>query len=458
MGPRALTILPTLRELEVAVLALGALAVGLAIVVYLLMETRHRRQIRRDARRLILRSKLFPPLAADALRDVWKRSGRGDKELIEEVLVGMCASAADELKATIERSVVGSGIFDRWISDVRNGGPSTRVRAATRLGYVHDLRGVFELARATGDGSLEVRMAAVLGLGRLQDPRGLLALVTIASKPSSEIPDFTLAAALAGCAQKSPGGLANLLRARETRARVIGTWALSEVADRTVLRYLLAAARDPEPEVRAKVARALARIDHPQSIEALHRMAGDPIWFVRVRALDALGKLQARSEEETALASLGDKVREVRYRAATALRQVGGTRGDLVAKALAARSRLSFDSLISEWDREGFLWLLVAGLSTRDFPSFLQSRETLKLLIGAGVVRALTHLILVYPDVKLRLRLLRLFLEVSSPSTQEELIALADGPRCDRRVAAAIKRILTGPDARRSAGVNPSPA
>src|SRR2546426_12588709 len=102
MGPRALTILPPLRELEVAVLALGALAVGLAIVVYLLMETRHRRQIRRDARRLILRSKLFPPLAADALRDVWKRSGRGDKELIEEGLVGMGASAADELKATIE--------------------------------------------------------------------------------------------------------------------------------------------------------------------------------------------------------------------------------------------------------------------------------------------------------------------------------------------------------------------
>src|SRR3989454_9910858 len=157
----------------------------------LLREPRPRRQIRRDARRLILRSKLFPPLAADALRDVWKRSGRGDKELIEEVLVGMCASAADELKATIERSVVGSGIFERWISDVRNGGPSTRVRAATRLGYVHDLRGVFELARATEDGSLEVRMAAVLGLGRLQDPRGLLALVTIASKPSSEIPDFT---------------------------------------------------------------------------------------------------------------------------------------------------------------------------------------------------------------------------------------------------------------------------
>src|SRR2546428_3909464 len=195
------------------------------------METRHGGQIRGDARRLILRSKLFPPLAADALRDVWKRSRRGDKELIEGILVEMCASAADELKVTIERSIVGSGIFERWISDVRNGGISTRVRAATRLGYVHDLRGVFELARATEDGSLEVRMAAVLGLGRLQDPRGLLALVTIASKPSSEIPDFTLAAALAGCAPKSPGSLANLLPARETRARRIGMWAPSRLPD-----------------------------------------------------------------------------------------------------------------------------------------------------------------------------------------------------------------------------------
>src|SRR2546425_11795425 len=138
------------------------------------METRHRRQIRRDARRLILRSKLFPPLAADALRDVWKRSGRGDKELIEEVLVGMCASATDELKATIERSVVGSGIFERWISDVRNGGALARVRAATKPRCVHQLGRDIQLTPAPVVSSLIGPMAAGAEIGGMLDPPRIL--------------------------------------------------------------------------------------------------------------------------------------------------------------------------------------------------------------------------------------------------------------------------------------------
>ncbi len=449
---------PSFRLLESAVLVLGASALGLAVIVYFLMEIRYRREIRRNARRLILSSRLLPPLEGASLRTWWLASGRVDRDIIEEILADLCRSGGTQTGGGVEAAIIESGIFERWLRDLRKGGFSRRVRAATSLGYVHDVRGVYALTRAAEDRSPEVRLAVTLSLGRLKDSRGLPGLIRLASTPSSPTPDFTLAAALAACAKDSPGRLASLLQARGTRTRMIGAWALSEVADKTVLRYLLTAAQDPEAEVRAKAARALARIPGDQCTDALLHLARDPVWFVRVRALDALGKLQVPAGEPAALLGLQDEVREVRYRAAFALRQIEGMKAEVAAKALAIGARLSFDSLISEWDRAGFLWEVAEGLLTRDFPRFTKSQITVRVMIAAGVVRALAHLILVFPDVKVRLRLVHLFLQVSSQVADMELMGLLDNPRCDRRVGAAIRRAFPIADARPVVGVHPSSA
>lgn len=433
---------PTISHLEDAVLTLALLALCMALLVYLMMETYHRRQIARSARRLILSSKLFPPLGGKELRAFWSRSGRVDRELIEDLLVDMCRSPDAQVRAQVQRSVIESRIIDRWLKEIAHLRVSHRVRAAARLGFVRDSRGVQALVRAAEDSSAEVRLAVTMSLGRLRDPMGLPGLLKLAARPAKEIPDLTLAAALAACAKDCPARVLSLLKAPQTRQRIVGAWALSEVADATVLDALLATARDPEPEVRAKVARALARLKSPKSSEALRRLARDPHWFVRVRALDALGKLQAPAEEGAMLAGLKDNVREVRYRAAFALRNTLGMRGDLVAKVFATQPRSSFDSLISEWDHAGFIWEAVAGLSTRDYARFLESQEILRTLIAAGVVRGLEHMILVFPDVKVRLRLLRLFLEVPLQAYQAELLALAGQPQCDHRVTAAIRKAL----------------
>jgi HEAT repeat protein len=445
-----------LRVVESAVRPLGVLALGLAFVVYFLMEIYHRRQIARGARRLMLSSKLFPPLSGDALRALWSRSGEVDRELIEDILVDVCRSADSHTRKVVEQSILKAGIFERWMRELRHRRISRRVRAAMRLGYVSGARGVYELTRAANDPSDDVKLAVTLSLGRLRDARGLSGLLRIASKPVKEIPDLTLAAALAACAEKSPGGLASLLLGRQTRQRVVGAWALSEVADKTCLRYLLQASKDPEPEVRAKVARALVRIPGQESADALRRLALDPIWFVRVRALDALGRLKTPLGEDAVFSGLKDQVREVRCRAAFALRNIEGMKGDLVTKVLSTQPRASFESMISEWDQAGFIWEVVSGLSTHDFPRFSESQATLKTLIAAGIVRSLANLILVFPDVKVRLRLLRLFLEAPSREARAELLALADQPKCDRRVVAAIRRAFPAPNTRLAVGVRPS--
>ena len=320
-----------------------------------------------------------------------------------------------------------------------------KVRAAKRLGAIQPAsrQGIQALVEAASDPSRRVRLAVTLALGRLRDPEGIPGLTLIAQHPVRAVPDLTLAAALAACAEGRPVLLSGLLRRPEPRLRIMATWALSEIADRTVLDPLLDLAGDPDPEVRGKSARALARIHGRPSVGALLRLSDDPVWFVRVRAMDALGELRDPEGEPAALHGLEDPAKEVRFRAAFALRQIRGMKGEVAARVLSTASLRGFNSLISEWDRAGFISQVVAGLSARDWPRFQESVKTVRILVDAGVTRALAHFMTVYPNLKIRLRLARLMAESPSTKARAELGSVSRNPTCHRLVAAKIARLTS---------------
>jgi hypothetical protein len=113
--------------------------------------------------------------------------------------------------------------------------------------------------------------------------------------------------------------------------------------------------------------------------------------------------------------------------------------GSIVARVLSESTPRSLRSLVSEWDRAGFLSDLTAGLSTRNWPQFLDCQKTLKILIAAGVTQPLVDFVMVFPDIKIRLRLLRLLFGFSDNNLNMQILALADRDECDPRVARAIR-------------------
>jgi hypothetical protein len=437
MGPSSFQLL---RQ---AVLLLALVTVAGTAVIYLLMSYQNRRILDRQARRAALQDQLVPPLTFETFHSLWHRCRPADHEVIEEILLELYPRADPEEAHEVEKFLLNYGIYACWIAELKSGNAARRVRAAIKLGHLREPRGVEALVAAATGPSPEVQLAVTLALGRMADPAGLPALARMAREPQLRVPSLTLAAALAACAQPCPDKLVESLRAPLIRTRIIAAWALSEVADASVLPALTAAVQDPEPEVRAKVARALGRIPGPESVEILKRLARDRIWYVRVRALTALGKHGAPSARGTLLQGLDDPAPEVRARAAFALRQVWGLDPQIMANILTTRSRRSINSLISEWDRTGFLYSLVAGLVTRDMTRFAASRDLLKMLIAAGMTQTLPSLVLVFPDVKVRLRLVRLLLQNPSSTVAAELKSLADKPECDARVAKAIRRAVT---------------
>ena len=432
---------PSLDVLRTALLVMGLSTVSLAVGVYFLMQVRFSRDIATQARRLMFANLIVPPWN---LEELWNSSTTNDRELIEEVLAGQRQFLTGEKAAALERAVTGSVIYESLIRKLQSGRNLQRVHAARMLGYFHDPRGIQALANLIQDRSPEVALACLISLGRIKSSSAVPALLGFLQTPLRLIPDITLAAVLAGCAQERPESLAPLLKAPEDRARIVGAWAISEVADQTLLTQLLEAARDLHPEVRAKVARALARIPDPPAIEVLIGLAQDPTWFVRVRALDALGRLRAPAGEGIAFAALADGVREVRYRAAFALRQIKGMTSHVLLKTLALGSRLSFDSLISEWERAGFLDEVMENLSGEEGPRVEESKEVLKALISAGLTSALENFVLAHPNIEVRLRLLLLLLQGPDQPARAGLLALAKDSRCDRRVVEAILKGVTG--------------
>lgn len=423
----------------VNVLALmGLCTLGFAVGVFFLMQIRYSRNFAREARRLSFANLALPPWDARNLEDLWTSCNRGDREIVEEVLAAQRQPLEGQAAATFERIVTGSAIYASLIQRLRSGKTCQRAHAARVLGYFRDPRGVQALAESIQDRSPEVALACVLSLGRLRSPFAVPALIDFLQVRRSSVPDITLVAALAACASGRPESLVPLLGSVETRSRIVGAWALSEVAGETVLPDLMKASHDPDPEVRAKVARGLARISDPASVEALIFLARDASWFVRVRALDALGQLRAPAGESIAFAALGDRVREVRYRAASALRRIKGMQSEVVVKTLSEVSRRGVHNLISEWERAGFLDAVVEDLSGQDATRRQDGERSLKALIAAGFTSAVENLVIVHPSIEVRLSLSRLLLERFDKSGRDRLLALAKDSRCDQRVAEAI--------------------
>ena len=293
-----------------------------------------------------------------------------------------------------------------------------RIRAARLLGHFTDDRGIQALIAALRHPSAKVVLAGVVSLGRLKSPASLPAIVSSLPAMPGIVPTVTLTAVLAGCAGQEPKGLVDLLKSPDVRIRLLGTWAISEIADGTVLTDLVTAAADTHPEVRAKVARSLARIPEKASVATLITLTQDPIWFVRYRALHALGELHAPEGFEAAMSALSDEVREVRYGGAGALRKICGMNTEIVADILRSGSRLSFDSLISEWDRAGFLYGIAQDLVEVDVARAKASKDLLRLLIANGVSSTLESFVLLYPNREVRLILAGLLLETPQPEVR----------------------------------------
>jgi HEAT repeat protein len=252
-----------------------------------------------------------------------------------------------------------------------------RAQSAERLGLIGHAPSWRLLVRTLEDPHPEVRSAAALALGAIAEPRSFPALVeqlrNIGLTPSARLSIRQIQAPLACFPLRQARELVELLKHSHPRVRYLAAEVVRAMVDgsrgvggETELPVLKAADFAPElvdlfltrlvfdknPEVRARTAPVVARLDDPRAASRLVSLLRDVQWFVRLHAVRAVAQPRLIILAEHVIPRLTDVNWRVREAAVRALLSFGPAEVQrLVNHYLITQDRYSLEQIAEELER-----------------------------------------------------------------------------------------------------------
>jgi len=308
---------PAAFVLKAIVAAIVADALLLALI--LLRRTYRRRYFaRRDARVFELRQKWDALVSGKVPYESWRKKPF-DRRIVETMALDAFEASGSEESARLLRFLRQSGLIEKRIFEARRQTGWRRMRSLVALGRTRAPEGIPALAEALRDRDLEVRLAALRGLGRMACPEAGEEILAWVGEKGLCVPALPLQSTLIQCCAERPQLLLPFVQHAEGPLREVLGRVLGEVATPSLGLDLLQFVGDDLDELRAAAARALSHTKSGLAFDLLNELARDPIWFVRLRAIVSLGKLSDPRAIPSLLRGLMDSNRLVRLRAAEAL-------------------------------------------------------------------------------------------------------------------------------------------
>ena len=275
---------------------------------------------KRDKRVFELRQEWDALITGRMSYDRWRKKAF-DRRIVEAMALDAFEAAGPEESARLLKFMRVSGLIEKRIFEAQHLTGWRRMRALVALGRTRALEGVPALAEALRDRRLEIRLAALRGLGRTACPQAAEEILAWVGESGLTVPALPLQSALIQCCAERPQLLLPFVKQAEGPLREIMGRVLGEVATPALGMELLQFVGDEREELRAAAARALSHADAGVAFEALNELAEDRTWFVRLRAIIGIGSLADPRAIPTLLKGLTDSNRLVRLRAAEALVQ-----------------------------------------------------------------------------------------------------------------------------------------
>ena len=341
--------------------ALGGIAMLLVFLVARRSYRQHR--IRRyDALAFKIHRQWREIVRGDVPVETWRKDPM-QCEIVQSIVIQEIGAATDKDQVGLQEFLRASGLLDVCIEKVRGGSGCARRRAMLGLGAMRVPEAIAPLSEALDDWQLDMRMAAVYGLGRTGLAEAAEPIIESLMVGGLKVPADPVSNALVRCFMDHPEALLPYLRRsqgepRELLARVASDMATAEMADE-----MLVLAADRQPEVRASAARALAVAPLPLAIPALADLARDEVWFVRLRATTALNEICHPRTIPILLEAVRDPNRLVRIRAAAALSRFEQDRVVILQNVVDSRDRYALHAMISALELGGGLEKVMAELS-----------------------------------------------------------------------------------------------
>src|SRR6195256_1095661 len=300
----------------------------------------------RDARVFELRQDWDRLVSGEIAYETWRQKSF-DRRIVESIALDSLEAAGAEESARLLKFLRQSGLIEKRIFEARTLTGWRRMRALVALGQTRALEGISAMAEGLRDRDLEIRLAALRGLGRTASPQAAEEILAWVGERGLCVPALPLQSALIQCCAERPQLLLPYVQSakgalREALGRVLG-----EVATPSLGMDLLQFVVDDLDELRAATARALAHTHSGVSFAVLAELAHDRTWFVRLRAVVSLGKLSGRLAIPPLLRGLTDSNRLVRLRAAEALVGISGETVPIFQQVVASRDRYALHAYLT---------------------------------------------------------------------------------------------------------------
>ena len=341
----------------------AAIVADALLLAFILLRRGYRRRYfaKRDARVFELRQKWQALISGWIPFETW-RNNRFDRRIIETIALDQFDAADSEQSAQLLKFLRNSGLIEKRIFEARHLKGWKRMRALVALGRTRAPEGVPALAEGLRDADLEIRLAALRGLGRTACPQAAEEILAWAAERGLTVPALPLQSALIQCCVERPQMLLPYVQNAEGQLREVLGRVLGEVATPSLGLDLLQFVGDDLDELRAAAARALGNSDSSLSLDVLNELARDPTWFVRLRAMVSLGKLADPRATSALLRGIMDANRLVRLRAAEGLIAFKGDLLPIFEQVVGTRDRYGLHAYLTALENANLRGKLEAEL------------------------------------------------------------------------------------------------
>jgi HEAT repeat protein len=320
---------------------------GLLLAFIFLRRTYRKRFFaKRDARVFDLRQQWDALISGKIPYEKWRKK-TFDRRIVEAMALDAFEAAGPEESARLLKFMRASGLVEKRIFEAQHLKGWRRMRALVALGRTRAPEGIPALAEALRDRNLEIRLAALRGLGRTACPQAAEEILAWVGEAGLSVPALPLQSALIQCCAERPQLLLPIVRHAQGPLREILGRVLGEVATPALGLELLQFVGDEREELRAAAARAMSQTDAGLAFDALTELARDRTWFVRLRAIIGMGRLVDPRAIPTLLKGLTDSNRLVRLRAAEALVQFRAVMVPVFQQVIQLRDRYGLHAYLT---------------------------------------------------------------------------------------------------------------
>jgi HEAT repeat protein len=380
---KLLTLGPAAFVFKAILVAIAADALLLAFI-FLRRTYRKRFFARRDARVLEFRLRWDALISGAVPYEQWRRTAF-DRRIVEALVLDALEPAGAEESARLLKFMRASGLLQKRIFEARRLKGWRRMRALVALGRTRAPEGVPAMAEALRDRHLDVRLAALRGLGRTACPQAAEEILAWVAESGLRVPALPLQSALIQCCTERPQLLLPFVKHAEEPLREIVGRVLGEVVTPALGMELLQFVGDEREELRAAAARALSQVGGALAFDALTELAEDRTWFVRLRAIIGLGRLADRRAISTFLKGLTDSHRLVRMRAAEALAQFDTVMVATFQQVIQLRDRYGLHAYLTALENANLCEKLETQLRTSSTMVDADRRVLQKVLRSGGL-------------------------------------------------------------------------